>query len=256
MQEDIKQQDIEEIKRGSDPFLRLPYGLAKQKGISTEGLTPRQVWELLKGIGINPKAEMAKLKEKLDGEIPQAPQDEPEQFFADEEQKEQGLNADLIKRANNSSFLYEAGSAISHDYMKFAQIVKQSHFDQTQKNQILDNAQKLFNAELQAKANAPHWAVTGRGNLNQSQYQKTQNKADIAYGERSSYTNKIVDEIKKYENSQKTTAQNKALTEGISKAEAEGKKEVTINGTTYYKLRTNWTTKTPAEKKQKSSFFD
>lgn len=71
---------------GGNAFLRLPYGLAKDKGIPTEGKTPREVWELLKGNGIDKKEEERKFLERHVG-MKQAPQDEPEQFF-DEPEKE------------------------------------------------------------------------------------------------------------------------------------------------------------------------
>lgn len=49
------------LSGNQDVFLRLPYGLAKKEGIDTTGMTPKQVWEALKGKGINPQQEMDKL---------------------------------------------------------------------------------------------------------------------------------------------------------------------------------------------------
>ena len=43
---------------------RLPYGIAKGLGLKTDGMTPRQVWDMLKGKGINPDNAYEKLKEE------------------------------------------------------------------------------------------------------------------------------------------------------------------------------------------------
>lgn len=42
---------------------KLPYGLAKGLGLSTKGMTPTQVWDMLKGKGISPQEEYEKLGE-------------------------------------------------------------------------------------------------------------------------------------------------------------------------------------------------
>lgn len=68
------EQDVEAktLSGNQDVFLRLPYGLAKKEGIDTTGMTPKQVWEALKGKGFNPQQEMDKLarsfrdKQKVD----------------------------------------------------------------------------------------------------------------------------------------------------------------------------------------------
>lgn len=48
---------------------RLPYGIAKGLGLNTEGMTPRQVWEMLKGKGINPDNAYKELEKKAKTEI-------------------------------------------------------------------------------------------------------------------------------------------------------------------------------------------
>jgi hypothetical protein len=47
---------------------KLPYGLAKEKGINTDGMTPRQVWDALKKYGITPQTEYARLKSKYEAD--------------------------------------------------------------------------------------------------------------------------------------------------------------------------------------------
>lgn len=48
---------------------RLPYGIAKGLGLNTEGMTPRQVWDMLKGKGINPNNAYKELEKKAKTEI-------------------------------------------------------------------------------------------------------------------------------------------------------------------------------------------
>lgn len=55
------------LSGNQDVFLRLPYGLAKKHGIDTANMTPRQVWEALKGKGVDAEQEMSKLKAQLSG---------------------------------------------------------------------------------------------------------------------------------------------------------------------------------------------
>ena len=48
---------------------RLPYGIAKGLKLNTEGKTPRQVWEMLKGKGISPETAYEDLKNQAQSEI-------------------------------------------------------------------------------------------------------------------------------------------------------------------------------------------
>ena len=48
---------------------RLPYGIAKGLRLNTDGMTPRQVWEMLKGRGINPDKAYEDLKNQAKTEI-------------------------------------------------------------------------------------------------------------------------------------------------------------------------------------------
>ncbi len=65
--------EVVEPDEGNGANTRLPYGIAKGLGLSTEGMTPRQVWEMLKKRGINPENEYEKLKEKATEEIESEP---------------------------------------------------------------------------------------------------------------------------------------------------------------------------------------
>ena len=57
------------VRKGDDEAgtpnkYKLPYGLAKGLGLSTEGMTPTEVWNMLKAKGISPKEEYKKLGEE------------------------------------------------------------------------------------------------------------------------------------------------------------------------------------------------
>lgn len=77
-------ENTEVSKSGASPaMLRLPYAIAKDKGLSTDGMTPRQVWEMLKGKGVDKNTEEKKFIDSQKSGLKDAPQDEPEQFFED-----------------------------------------------------------------------------------------------------------------------------------------------------------------------------
>lgn len=57
-------QEREEEKSTSNKY-SLPYGIAKGLGLSTEGMTPSQVWAMLSGYGYSAKHEYEKLDEKF-----------------------------------------------------------------------------------------------------------------------------------------------------------------------------------------------
>ena len=48
---------------------KLPYGIAKGKGIETTGLSPKEVWEKLIGEGVSPKKEYEKLSKASSGKV-------------------------------------------------------------------------------------------------------------------------------------------------------------------------------------------
>lgn len=48
---------------------RLPYGIAKGMGLDTTGMTPRQVWDMLKGHGVKPDNAYKELEKKAKTEI-------------------------------------------------------------------------------------------------------------------------------------------------------------------------------------------
>lgn len=66
-------------KEGGHGNTRLPYGIAKSMGLDTTGMSPSEVWAMLRGEGISPEEEYKKLEErgKGGGEEP-APEPAPE----------------------------------------------------------------------------------------------------------------------------------------------------------------------------------
>lgn len=77
-----KTEEIIEIEPDEDggARYRLPYGIAKGLGLNTDGMTPREVWNMLKKRGVNPDNEYEKLKEKAEVKIED---DKHEQVDAD-----------------------------------------------------------------------------------------------------------------------------------------------------------------------------
>ena len=79
-------EEAEQTKTGASPaMLRLPYALAKERGLSTDGMTPREVWDMLKGNGVDKKAEEKRFIASQRADVKEAPQAEPEQFFETED---------------------------------------------------------------------------------------------------------------------------------------------------------------------------
>ena len=59
--------EVQSGKKSTALATRLPYGIARDMGINTEGLTPREVWDKISGEGVSPKAAMsAKLSAPAD----------------------------------------------------------------------------------------------------------------------------------------------------------------------------------------------
>lgn len=46
----------ERHRKRMDGNTTIPYGIAKGEGIDTKGLSPKEVWEILKKLGYSPKA--------------------------------------------------------------------------------------------------------------------------------------------------------------------------------------------------------
>ena len=51
--------EVQSGKKSTALATRLPYGIARDMGINTEGLTPREVWDKISGEGVSPKAAMS-----------------------------------------------------------------------------------------------------------------------------------------------------------------------------------------------------
>lgn len=62
--------EIIEVDASDGNRYSLPYGIAKGLGLDTTGMRPREVWEMLKGHGYNPKNAYGKLKQKTSKVLP------------------------------------------------------------------------------------------------------------------------------------------------------------------------------------------
>lgn len=67
--DDDNQQPKKPAKKHSTLSTRLPYGIAKDLGIETEGLTPREVWDKIGGKGISHNAAMSTKTESPDKKV-------------------------------------------------------------------------------------------------------------------------------------------------------------------------------------------
>lgn len=59
-----KDDDDESAGGGNGANTRLPYGLAKSKGIDTTGMSPPEVWQALESEGVSASAEYKKLAQR------------------------------------------------------------------------------------------------------------------------------------------------------------------------------------------------
>lgn len=74
--------EIEPGEEDGGARYRLPYGIAKGLGLDTTGMTPRQVWEMLKKRGISPERAYEDLKDQAKSEIKK---EEPQEVDAQQE---------------------------------------------------------------------------------------------------------------------------------------------------------------------------
>ena len=61
--------EVDPTEEDGSARYRLPYGIAKGLGLNTDGMTPRQVWDMLKGRGIDPEKAYDELEKKAKTEI-------------------------------------------------------------------------------------------------------------------------------------------------------------------------------------------
>ena len=59
-----RKDDEESAGGGNGANTRLPYGLAKAKGIDTTGMSPQEVWQALESEGVSASAEYKKLAQR------------------------------------------------------------------------------------------------------------------------------------------------------------------------------------------------
>lgn len=107
-----------ETKTGASPaMLRLPYVLAKEKGLSTDGMTPRQVWDMLKNKGVDKATEEKKFIDSQKVGMKEAPQDEPDQFFEQtiNEAEDTKSESKSYRRINSNEVMSNWGHAMFSD---------------------------------------------------------------------------------------------------------------------------------------------
>ena len=85
----------EEDNGGSNRY-RLPYGIAKGLGLNTDGMTPRQVWEMLKGKGISPEKAYEDLEKQAKTEIEK---EQPQEVNAQKELDLRNIKNTVVRDA-------------------------------------------------------------------------------------------------------------------------------------------------------------
>ena len=99
----IEESEVIEIEpTGGSNRYKLPYGLAKGLGLNTDGMTPREVWDMLKKRGVNPDNEYEKLKEKATTQLNKKNEqviNAEEKLVTDRESAKEALAITMKKRA-------------------------------------------------------------------------------------------------------------------------------------------------------------
>jgi hypothetical protein len=151
------------------------------------------------------------------------------------------LSDKLVSFANDSSFVYDAGTATRRSYENDVETIKNlDTLSENEKAKAIQKAHELRTAELKAKSEAVHPYRAGPAVINQKQRDQG-DKISRAVASSENY----IESLKTQEQKAQKASKDNDLVETLRKAEADGLKEITIGGKTYYKLRKNWTTQKP-----------
>lgn len=158
------------------------------------------------------------------------------------------LNNDLIRHANAAT-LMDMGDVMFREYSKNLDLISQLNI--SNKNEAYKTLQNLYNRQLAAQSKSVNPYVSGVARPTAEQNGKSH----------SELVSKINSEIKAFVSSLQSQSdknniadKNKRVLSAISEADKQGLKSITVEGTTYYKARKNWSTTPPKNfKKQEYS---
>lgn len=127
-------------------------------------------------------------------------------------------------------FFYDAGESINTEYKdNVRRIVGLDLISDSDKRDAIKRQHELATAALQAQAEAPSWAVTGRANLNVRASNSATQKAMTARGDMTEHVNSLIITSK----TNVVAARNNARKIAVENALATGALEFTVNGETW-----------------------
>lgn len=153
------------------------------------------------------------------------------------------LDKELIRHANNTSFMYEAGDAINRQYQKHINTIQELELTDIEKTEAYSKLHELTTNLLSAQSKSVSPYVSGRGGINPNQVRKNADTVSRRSAEVTDYVNSLI--RKSTTNIKKQKEQR--FFDGLKKADEKGLLEVTIDGETWRRSRKNsktWTKKT------------
>ena len=175
-----------------------------------------------------------------------------EKSFAEQEKvklySDYPLNNDLIRQANAAT-LMDMGDIMLREYNKNLDLISQLNIDTHNKNEAYKTLQNLYNQQLSAQSKAVNPYVSGVARLSSEQTNKTHTEL---VSKINSDIQMFVSSLQSQSNKNNIEDRNKRVLSVIAEAEKQGLKSVTIDGTTYYKSRKNWSTEPPKNFKRKN----
>ncbi len=151
------------------------------------------------------------------------------------------LNNDLIRQANAAT-LMDMGDIMLREYNRNLDLISQLNIDIHNKNEVYKTLQNLYNQQLSAQSKAVNPYVSGVARPSSEQTNKAHTEL---VSKINSDIQMFVSSLQSQSNKNNIEDRNKRVLSVMSEAEKQGLKSVTIDGTTYYKSRKNWSTEPP-----------
>jgi len=148
---------------------RRPYGLLQQKGVTTNGMTPRDAWNEWNEIRRAEREQTKKLKKpkpkKGKVSIPKL--------------------SESNRQAANSNSMFNRGDTMVHSYEKYAEEINGWDISERQKKKLMNELHKRFEQNLSYDAKFVPWTVSGRANypakkMNKAADRVLQSSAEIS----------------------------------------------------------------------------
>ena len=145
------------------------------------------------------------------------------------------LSKQLIERANNSSFIYDAGTSINDTYNRYAKEISEMPLTNSEKKQEISTLHTLSENALRMQARSVGAEVAGPARYN---VQRGINAANRASEARQAVENHVT-RLRERVAQQKRESERNALSTALKNADKTGALSVTVNGVTYRRARRN-----------------